>query len=69
MEDILIKITDYNFLQKEFKNIDFISMKDLLDSYQDKILDIERLEEELADLKQNIEDNYKQLTPKEMGWE
>lgn len=69
MEDILIKITDYSFLQKEFKNIDFISMKDLLDSYQDKILDIERLEEELADLKQNVEDNYKQLTPKELGQE
>ena len=65
MEDLMLKIKDYEFLKKEFDKKDIISLEELLSSYEDKLLDIARLEEELQHLKQNVEDNYRQIKMEE----
>lgn len=61
MEEIYIKTQGYSFLEKKFKNNDLVSIYDLLGYIEDLDNDNGRLEEELEDLKQNIEDNYKPI--------
>lgn len=47
-------------------NKDIISVEELLGVIEDLYFEKEHLEEELQDLKQDIEDNYKPISPYEM---
>ena len=50
---------------KYFKNIDYVSIEDLISIIEDLDSDKERLEEELDDLRQDIKDNYKYIGMRE----
>lgn len=57
MENIMIDIRGYGFLEKRFKNKDIITLEELLSDYEDLTLDVERLEEEIRDLKNTSEED------------
>ena len=54
-----IVMKDYNL--KSFKEKDVYSWEEILDIIQDLESEKFRLEEELEDLKQNVEENYKKI--------
>ena len=59
MEDVLIKINGY---EKYFtENKDIYSIQEILSRLEDLYFDVERLEEELKGLEQDIEDNYRPI--------
>ena len=51
---------------KYFKNVDYVSVEDLIAIIEDLDSDKERLEEELEDLKNDLEENYKPISSEEM---
>lgn len=57
---IKITLTDY-----EVKGT-FIPINSFISMIEDLICEVERKEEELNNLKQDVKDNYKQITPSEM---
>lgn len=58
-----ITLTDYEIKWFDAENIDgYIEPEILLNIIQDLICEIEHKEEEIEDIKQDIEDNYKSLT-------
>ena len=63
MENVLIKVTGYEkyFIEKK----ELYTLTEVLNRLEDVYLDNEILEEELHDLKRDIEDNYKPITPSE----
>lgn len=67
MEDVLIKIKDWNSsaIKLAFKNKDYISLEELVEKFEDIYNQLDSLEEEFKDYKQNIADNYRQITTKE----
>ena len=60
MDDVLIRVTGYEkyFVDKK----ELYSIVEILNRLEDVCLDNEVLEEEIQDLKQDIEDNYKQIS-------
>lgn len=62
MKDIYIDNTW--FLQKYF-NKDFVSLEEVLSKFEDLVCENDRLQEELDDLKQDLQDNYKPIPPEE----
>ena len=58
-----IVMKDYNL--KSFKEKDVYSGDEILDTIQDLESEKFRLEEELEDLKQNVEENYKRIPANE----
>lgn len=60
MEDVLVKVTGYEkyFVDKK----ELYSIVEILNRLEDVCLDNEVLEEEIQDLKQDIEDNYKPIS-------
>lgn len=64
MEDILVKVTGYTF-EKLFDK-DIVSLEDVFNKLEEEHLEVKRLEEELEDLKQNVKDNFKPLSNKEL---
>ena len=52
--------------KKYFKNVDYVSVEDLIAIIEDLDSDKERLEEELEDLKNDLEENYKPISSEEM---
>ena len=51
--------------EKHFKDKDFYSIDELIATIEDQDADIERLEEELEDLRRDREENYRPLTERE----
>lgn len=51
---------------KYFKNVDYVSLEDLISIIEDLDSDKEKLEEELEDLKRDLQDNYKPISYEEM---
>ena len=64
MEDIYFDVREWTWLKKRF-NKDMVSMDELLDEMETLILDVDRLEEELHDLQQDLEDNYRPIPREE----
>ena len=71
MEQVYIVIKDMNecflkhYLEKRFKK-DLISIDELLGLTEDLIGEVDSLEEQLEDLKQDLHDNYKPISASEM---
>lgn len=65
MEEVLIKVTGYEkyFIDKK----ELYTIVEVLNRLEDLYLDNEVLEEELEDLKRDIEDNYKPISPAEQA--
>ncbi len=63
MDDVLVRVTGYEkyFVDKK----DLYTIVEILNRLEDVYLDNEILVEELYDLKRDIEDNYKPITPSE----
>lgn len=58
-----ITLTDYEIKWTDHDNLEgYIDSEDLLVIIQDLICEIEHKEEEIEDIKQDIESNYKPLT-------
>lgn len=58
-----LTFTDYELLG------DFIPVDSFISIIEDLIYEIDRIEEEFNDFKRDVEDNYRPLTPRELGWE
>ena len=62
MKEIYIDIRAENhWLKKRFSDKDFISLEELLGDYEELVYDKQHLEEEIEDIKQDIQDNYKKI--------
>lgn len=46
-----------------------VKTEDLIDMLENLAIEVEIRQEQYDDLKQDLQDNYRPLTPKEMGWE
>lgn len=68
MEEIFIRTWTLPewLCKKYFKNIDYVSIDDLIAIIEDLDSDKERLEEELEDLKIDLEENYRPISSEEM---
>ena len=56
MNEVFIEVKGMT-LQKRFKNKDIITLEELISDYEDLIFDVERLEEELEDMKNTTEED------------
>ena len=62
-----ITMTDYDIKWWDSHNIQgYIEPDSLLDMIEDLICEVDRLEEKIEHIIQDRNDNYRQLTPKEM---
>ena len=68
MTEVYVKVNELPswLVKKYFDEKDFYSVAELIAIIEDLDSDKERLEEEIEDLKRDIEDNYKPITPAEM---
>lgn len=46
-----------------------VKNEDLIDMLENLAIEVEIRQEQYDDLKQDLQDNYRPLTPSEMGWE
>lgn len=65
MESILVKITGYEKYFGEGKDV--YSLEEILNQLEELYFDKERLEEELRDLQQEMEDNYRPIPMSEQA--
>ena len=68
MTEVYVKVNELPswLVKKYFDEKDFYSIAELIAIIEDIDSDKERLEEELEDLKQDVEDNYRPISPEEM---
>lgn len=64
-EKILEKITDITNFTYKSKG-DFIAYEDVISIIEDLVCEYNVLKEKFEDYKENIRDNYRQITPQEM---
>lgn len=64
MKDILIHTDCSLWLEKHFK-MDLVSLEDLIAEFEELCMDNDRLQEELEDLKQDLQDNYRPIPPEQ----
>ena len=63
-KDLIIDLRKCNkWIRKRFPNKDIVSIDDLFGDYEELINEVDHLEEEIRDLKQDMEENYKPLPP------
>lgn len=63
-EDIKIDLRECNrWIRDRFPKKDLITIDELLGDYEDLISEVDHLEEEIRDLKQDMEENYRPLPP------
>lgn len=63
-KDLRIDIRECDkWIKDRFKNKDIITLDDLFGDYQDLIDEVDHLEEQVRDLENDIENNYKPLPP------
>lgn len=63
MKDIYVKI-NCKVLEDLFPNKDFINLEEIIKKLEDIKIEKEIIEEELQDLKQDINDNFKRIEKK-----
>ncbi|MBQ4031239.1 MAG: hypothetical protein II625_05750 [Bacilli bacterium] len=62
--DIKIDLRSCNrWIKKRFPNKDLITLEEFLGDYEDLIDEVDNLEEELRDVKRDLEENYRALPP------
>lgn len=61
MKEILIDIRDINGLKDIYKNKDFISLEEIICDYQEKLWEVQDLEEKIEKMEKNIQENYKRI--------
>lgn len=62
MKEIYLDIREWDeWLKKRFFNKDFISLDELLESYEELIDEVDYLKEKIEDMEQDIQDNYKPI--------
>lgn len=66
MKEVYIKVKDLSWVNERFTNRDIVTLEEIISDYQDVLGMLDGFEEELEDLKQDIEDNYRPITNKEM---
>ena len=67
MNEVYVKTEELGFVSDYyFKGKDLITLDELVGALEDAICEKERIEEKYNDFKQNVEDNYRQITPREM---
>lgn len=68
MTEVYVKVNELPswLVKKYFDEKDFYSIAELIAIIEDIDSDKERLEEELEDLKRDVEDNYRPISPEEM---
>lgn len=68
MTEVYVKVNELPswLVKKYFDEKDFYSIAELIAIIEDVDSDKERLEEELEDLKRDVEDNYRPISPEEM---
>lgn len=66
MDEIFLDIRYREWLQKFFKDKDFVSIDDLLGVIEDLDCEVERLNEKITDMRQDVEDFYTPKTPYEI---
>lgn len=64
-ENIFIKLDNAVFLKDKDINERTISLNELIDLCEEYYFEIERLNEKIEDMEQDIEDNYKPISKKE----
>jgi hypothetical protein len=65
MKDVFIKVKGDIFLEKLFVNKDIVSIDEIMAVVQQLVCDKETLEEQLNDLKNDINDNYRPISKQE----
>ena len=67
MEEVMLDLRGCaKSIQERFKNKDFVSLDEVIGSFEDALYEIECLEEEKKDLEDDIRDNYKPIPLSEM---
>ena len=66
MDQVFIDIREREWLHKFFEDKDFVSIDDLLGVIEDLDCEVERLNEKIADMRQNVEDFYNPKSPYEI---
>lgn len=62
IKDLKFDIRDWNsWIKNRHTNKDLITIKELLDDYENLIMENEELEDKIKELEKDIEDNYKPL--------
>jgi hypothetical protein len=62
MKDVFVNCSGFNFCDK---NKDLYSLEEIIDLCEDLYCEVERLQETIEELNQDIEDNYKPISLKE----
>lgn len=63
---ILINIKDENeWIKKHFDNKDLVTIEEIFGVIEDLDFEVDKLNEQLEDFKQNVADNYKPISPYE----
>ena len=58
MNEVFIKVADFELLKKYFKNYDIVSIDELCGLVEELDYEIERLEEKIRDMQDDIEQYY-----------
>ena len=62
IKDLKFDIREWNsWIKDRHTNKDLITIKELLDDYENLIMENEELEDKIKELEKDIEDNYKPL--------
>lgn len=70
MNEVFVKVADFELLKKYFKKYDLVSIDELCSLIEELDIEIDNLEEELEQLRDDIRENYteKKFNPyKEYG--
>lgn len=66
-KELLFDIREWDNMYKvRLPKKDLVTLEEILNDYEDALFEINELEEQIKMLEQDIEDNYKPLSPYEM---
>ena len=61
--ELLINLKEQNsWIQDRFPKKDLITLDELMSDYEDLIAEVERLQEEIEDFKQDRDENFKRIS-------
>ena len=66
MDEVFINIKGYDWLEKHYKNKDYVSIGELITVIEDLDYEIDRLNEKIANMREDIQDFYTPKTPYEI---
>ena len=64
MKNVYIDTTESRWLSDYFKK-DLVTIDEIISACEDLIIDKKELQDELDDLKQDLQDNYKPISPED----